>query len=411
MKRFNKIIGIVLSIHIVGSMLLLGGCISKGEEQTDNGNKITVCLNVNQEEGQELKSIIDKYADENSVEVNTIISDNAAGAIDEYLGAAQAKNAPDIEFGLSHEYMEKLIKLNLAEEADSSIVNFDDYISKDLVDSVTIDGKIYGYPISQECPALYYNKEKVKNLPSSMEDIVKKCDENKFQYDINNFYLSYGFLSADGGYAFKNNDGSFDRNDMGLDNDGAVKGYDFIQSLCQKYDMIPPEINDNNAELGFYDGENAYYLGEAKKLPMMKENKDLKFGVMSIPSLNGNTVKPLKGVKIALVSPRSKKKEEAYKLLKYLIENSKEALMSKGCRLPVFKDALNTEAFKNDEYLNGFFEQSKNSEIMPNIIVTETIWQPAASNLNLLVTGQVSPEECGKGMIKGVKENIDMLGQ
>lgn len=394
------------------------GC---NETKTDQEeiNKINLHLNVSENEGNAIAKLTQSWSQENDIEVNVVISPmNTGGSIDEYLNitqngsAPQTKNSPDIEFGLSHEFMEKLVMLDLAEAVPTDLIDFNSYISKDIVDAVTINNKVFSYPISQECPALFYNKNLVSKVPETMEKLVEDGKIKGFKYDINNFYMSYQFITAGGGYVFKNNNGTFNKGDLGLNNKGAIEGYEFLQDLTQKDKVMAAEINDNISELSFYNGESAYYIGEIKKLKMMKDNvSNLKFGVAPIPRLNDNIVKPFKGVKVALVNPKSNKKEQSYKLLKYIIDNSKEILISQGNRLPVFKDALELESFKNDEFLQGFYSQAKNSEIIPNILVTETIWGPAASSFNLLLTGQITPEECGENIVKEINQGIQMIKQ
>lgn len=408
----------ILSCFIMCTCFV-GICSGCNETKKEESNKINLWLNATEDEGNEITKLAQNWSKDNGIEVNVVINPlNYGGSINEYLAitdngnAPQSANSPDIEFGLSHEYIEKLIKLDLVEEVPADVVDFNNYISKDLLDAVTFGNKIFAYPISQECPALFYNKDLVSKVPETMESLVEEGKTKGFKYDINNFYMSYQFISAGGGYAFKNDNGAFNKEDIGLNNKGAIEGYKFLQSLVQKDKLMDADINNNVAESAFYDGDAAYYIGEVKKLKMMKE-KATKFnmGVAPIPKLNGNTVKPFKGVKIALVNPKSNKKEESYKLLKYIIENSKEILISKGNRLPVFKDALEMESFKNDQYLQGFYLQAKDSEIMPNILVTETMWGPAASNFNLLLTGQITPEECGESIIKEINEGIQMYRQ
>ncbi|WP_160687894.1 extracellular solute-binding protein [Clostridium sp. C2-6-12] len=385
----------------------------------EKSKKINLWLNTNEAEGKEIEKLAHKWSEENGIDVNVQIDTiNAGGSVEQYLNItnngtdARNPNSPDIEFGLSHEFMEKLEKLNLAEEVPKDIINFDNYISKDIIDAVTINDKICAFPISQECPALFYNKNLVSKVPETMEGLIQDAKANGFKYDINNLYLSYQFIDANGGYIFKNNNGTFDKKNIGLNNEGAIKGYKFLQDLVQTNKLMAQDVNDEMAEVSFYNGEIAYYIGEAKKLEKMKSTVgDLKLGVAPIPKLNGNTTKTFKGIKMALVNPKSEKKEESYKLLKYLIENSKETLITYGNRLPVFKDALEIKSFKNDEYLQGFYMQSKDSEIMPNILETEVIWGPLQTNFNLLLTNQITPKECGDLIVKEINDGIKMFKQ
>ena len=44
-----------------------------------------------------------------------------------------------------------------------------------------------------------------------------------------NFYFAHGIIGGMGGYVFNNNDGTLDPNDIGLNNEGAVEGTEYIQ--------------------------------------------------------------------------------------------------------------------------------------------------------------------------------------
>lgn len=412
----NKVIKVISCTMVFFCFICyLSGC----SQTKEKSKKINLWLNTNEAEGKEIEKIVHKWSEENGIDVNVQIDTiNAGGSVEQYLNVtnngteAGNPNSPDIEFGLSHEFIEKLSKLNLAEEVPKGLIDFNSYISKDLIDAVTINNKIYAFPISQECPALFYNKKLASKVPETMESLIQDAQNNGFKYDINNVYLSYQFIDANGGYIFKNNNGTFDKKDIGLNNEGAIKGFKFLQDLVQTNKLMAYDINDDIAEVSFYNGEIAYYIGEAKKLEKMKSTaNNLEFGVAPIPKVNGNTAKTFKGVKMALVNPKSEKKEEAYKLLKYIIENSKETLITYGNRLPVFKDALEIDSFKKDEYLQGFYLQSKNSEIMPNILETEVMWGTIQTNFNLLLTGQITPKECGDFIVNEMKDGIKMFKQ
>ena len=169
---------------------IFSGC---NETKKEESNKINLILNTTEAEGNEIKKLAQSWSEDNGIEVNVVINQsNTGGSVDEYLGITENGNAPqyadspDIEFGLSHEFMEKLIKLDLVEEVPNNLIDFNNYISKDLLDAVTIDNKILAYPISQECPALLYNKDLVSKVPETMESLVEDSKTKGFKYDINN---------------------------------------------------------------------------------------------------------------------------------------------------------------------------------------------------------------------------------
>ena len=66
------------------------------------------------------------------------------------------------------------------------------YTSKGVLDAVTIGGKQYAVPYAQETVSLYYNKDKVKEVPKTMEELVTKAKEVGFEYNVNAVLLQYG---------------------------------------------------------------------------------------------------------------------------------------------------------------------------------------------------------------------------
>ena len=52
-----------------------------------------------------------------------------------------------------------------------------------------------------------------------------------FVYDAPNFYFTAPLLFANGGYVFKQTNEGLDANDIGLNNEGALKGAEFFKGL------------------------------------------------------------------------------------------------------------------------------------------------------------------------------------
>ncbi|RIE02722.1 extracellular solute-binding protein [Cohnella faecalis] len=82
---------------------------------------------------------------------------------------------------------------------------------KELVDAVSLDGVIYGYPRNVETYLLYYNKELVKEEDlASWDSIIKfakgynDVGNNKFgfMWQVGDFYYNYSWIAGNGGYVF-----------------------------------------------------------------------------------------------------------------------------------------------------------------------------------------------------------------
>ncbi|MGL5243733.1 MAG: maltose ABC transporter substrate-binding protein, partial [Sarcina sp.] len=363
--------------------------------------ELTVWSHLTQPEVDELNKIAQKWAEEKGVKVKVVKDDTE---MQQYIQAANSSKGPDVYFGLAHDNLGTGQKAGVLAEVPDGVIDESKYASKQLIDAVTLQGKKYAVPIAQETVAMFYNKDLVNETPKSMEDLVNVAKEKGFKFDVNDFYKSYGFVAANGGYVYKNNDGTLDPSDIGLNNEGAIKGYEFINSLI-KEKLIAPDINGDLAKGEFISGKAAFYISGPWDISAAQE-AGLNFDITPIPTLNGNNVPTFMGVQTAFVSAKSQNQELAWDLLKYLIDNTGEMLIEHGNRIPVLNDMLNSEKFKANKYMTPFSEQAKYAHPMPNIPEVQAMWTPGAENIKLMLAGQLSPKEAADKTVEQIKEGI-----
>lgn len=306
---------------------------------------------------------------------------------------------------MAHDNLGTLQKAGLLAEVPEEIIDEEALASEQIVDAITIGGTQYAVPVAQETTALFYNKDLVSEVPETMEEVVKIGEEKGFKYAIGDFYRSYGFIAANGGYVFKNDNGILDPTDIGLNNEGAVKGYEFLQDLVVNKKLMASDINGDAAIGEFTSGNSAFFISGPWDIAAFEE-QGLNFGVAKIPTLNGNEVTPFMGVQAAFVSSKSDKQEDAWELVKYLAENSGDIVLEEGNRIPVYTDSFETEAFKSNEYMEAFVEQAKVADPMPNIPEIQAMWKPGETNILLMVQGQQTPKEAADKTVEQIKEGI-----
>lgn len=392
----KKIICVFISILLCTSLF---GC---GKDDIYEG--VVLWVNCSEEEKQYYNELVEQFSEETNIEAKVAAYEVDA---DNYSSFAKSdKSRADVVWGASSEDLEKLIGYETIEELQEDIYNSEDYISEDLIENTSFEGKRYAIPVFQESVALFYNKDLVTEVPTDMEELLKLSEEKGFGFNINDGYFSYGFIASFGGYVYKNNNGTFDSEDVGLWNDGAIKGYEVLQDIGVKYNLVEGDINDENAETYFANGYKAFYLGEAKKIKSF-EDLGMNFGVCKVPSIDGNDFKSFKAVKMAFVNPYAKDKDDSYKLLEYLAENAGNLMIEHGDRVPVLKKDIESDLFKNNEYLQGFYEQIKVAEVTPNIFKLKIYWSIISRNLELLTSDQITPNECAESLKRDYYELIE----
>ena len=399
----------LLSLIVTGfiGMMLLNGC-GGSKNNSANGNsddEIIVWSYLMDNEVEEVDKIAQEWAEENNKKV-IVVKDNSD--FQNFLQAANSSKGPDIVFGIAHNNLGTFHEAGLLEEISDSFVNKEDYVNSAVWDAVSYDNKYYAVPISMETYALFYNKDNIKQVPENIEKLVEEAKAygpSGFQFSMNEFYYTAAFVQSYGGYVFGNKNGTTDTSDIGLDNEGAIKAYKFLQDLVQKDKLMPADITTDIANSNFKSGNAIYYIGGPWDVSGFKD-AGVNFGVVPIPKINNSDVKTFMGVQSAFVSSNSSKKDDSWNLLKYLIENSPKKLYEVGNRLPVIKSELEVDEIKNNEYSQAFIKQAQSSVPMPNVPEIECIWEPL-KNITRIFNGE-DAATVAKDIEQGVKDGIEM---
>ena len=376
------------------------GCSSSGGSTSEEKKTLTVWSHFTTNEVKEFETVARAWGEENNVEVSVVEDQGEWQAM---IQAAQSDNGPDIILGIPHDNLGTFQKAGVTAEVPSGMVTSDKYTSEALVNAVTLNGKVYAVPFAQETTSMFYNKDLVKEVPKTMEDLVEQAKEKGFVYNINDFYFSYAFLSANGGYVYKNNNGTLDPTDIGLGNDGAVKGYQFIYDLVNKDKLMAADITGDIAKGEFTSGKAAFYFSGPWDVAAAKE-AGLNFGVIPMPTLNGKAPSTFLGVQTSIVNENSKNKDLAWELMNEFVDKGQDIIYKTGNRIPVAKDYT-----IDNEYTKAFIEQAKIATPMPNIVEVQAMWTPANNNLMLLTSGQTDPATTAKNVVDQVKEGIKQI--
>ena len=109
---------------------------------------------------------------------------------------------------------------------------------------VTIDGTTYGAPAVIETLVMYYNKDLIQKAPTTFAELEELAKDSKYAFegedgktsaflaDWTNFYYAYGLLAGNGAYVF-GKDGT-DPKDIGLANEGSIKGIEYAKTWYEK---------------------------------------------------------------------------------------------------------------------------------------------------------------------------------
>nr|4KEG_A Chain A, Maltose-binding periplasmic/Palate lung and nasal epithelium clone fusion protein [Escherichia coli]4N4X_A Chain A, Maltose-binding periplasmic/Palate lung and nasal epithelium clone fusion protein [Escherichia coli] len=265
-------------------------------------------------------------------------------------------------------------------------------------DAVRYNGKLIAYPIAVEALSLIYNKDLLPNPPKTWEEIpaldkeLKAKGKSALMFNLQEPYFTWPLIAADGGYAFKYENGKYDIKDVGVDNAGAKAGLTFLVDLIKNKHMNA-DTDYSIAEAAFNKGETAMTINGPWAWSNIDTSK-VNYGVTVLPTFKGQPSKPFVGVLSAGINAASPNKELAKEFLEnYLLTD--EGLEAVNKDKPLGAVALKSyeEELAKDPRIAATMENAQKGEIMPNIPQMSAFWYAVRTAVINAASGRQTVDE------------------
>ena len=288
----------------------------------------------------------------------------------ELLDTESTVKKPDV-FAAPGDMTGELVKNKLVlPTEDTDIVNT---TALELARKATVYNDVmYGYPMSCETYALFYNKKLVEesNIPTTWESLIT------WSGAFNNLYPGkYGFIFHTETVYFISMLMSSGKNrlmfgsDYGLLNSRASYG---LTLLKQMQDIFPEDITNYSYD----DFDDMFLSGGAAMIvngPWFITKADasgVDYGIVPLPAFdNGSNTYSLAGVRAMFVYSKSEHPAEADAFAKYLLSADMQSLRTK------ITGTLPATNIDISEKLDGFVDQLDYSYIMPNTAEMKRFWE------------------------------------
>lgn len=310
---------------------------------------------------------------------------------EKYPQVAATGDGPDIIFW-AHDRFGGYAQSGLLAEIHPSKA-FQDKLFPFTWDAVRYDGKLIGYPIAVEALSLIYNKDLVKQPPKTWEEIpaldkqLRAAGKSAIMWNLQEPYFTWPIIAADGGYAFKYENGKYNIKDVGVANTGSQAGLQFIVDLV-KNKHINADTDYSIAEAAFNKGQTAMTINGPWAWNNIEQSK-INYGVTLLPTFKGKPSKPFVGVLTAGINAASPNKELATEFLEnYLLTNEGLADVNKDKPLGAVALKSYQEALAKDPKIAATMQNSQNGEIMPNIPQMSAFWYAERSAVINAVSGR-----------------------
>ena len=391
---------------------------TEGSSKSSNGKDYDLLVWEDQAKASGIEDAVKKFEEENDVTIK-VVEKAYGGQLEDLRLDGPAGTGPDVitipgdQIGTA--VTEGLIK-ELAVDSETQ-----DLYTDAAMQSQIVDGKVYGLPKAVETQILYYNKALIEeaNVPKTTEewfDYSKKIvDKGDGTYGLlalwDQIYYAQGVMSGYGSYIFGTDaDGKYLDSDIGLANDGAIEGADYIKKF---YDNgifptgIIGEQGINVLDSLFSEGKAAAVISGPWNLEPYKE-AGIEYGVVELPTLaNGEHMGSFIGVKSYNVSTYSQNGALAEKFVKFIAdeENSKVRYEKTG-EVPAVEALANEESIQSSESAAAIAEQSKYAELTPGITAMNSVWEPVDAALQTIASGKAEPKTALPQAVEQIKSAI-----
>jgi maltose/maltodextrin transport system substrate-binding protein len=200
-------------------------------------------------------------------------------------------------------------------------------------------------------------------------------------------------LSAGGGYAFKQKpDGTYDANDTGVNNAGAVAGVALLDKLLrEKY--MPEGSGYAEMEGGMAQGKVAMMINGPWSWDNLKKAK-IDFGVAKIPMVNGKKASPFVGVKGIMINKASPNKDLATEFIEnYVLQVKGLKMINEAEAIGVPANIAYYNELKADPNIAAVMASAQDGLPMPNNPEMGRFWSAMVSSLGNVMEARQSPKE------------------
>ncbi len=296
---------------------------------------------------------------------------------------------PDI-IAAPHDLLGSLVakKLVIPTENPSEVAN---KVLKSCTKAITYNGTMYGYPVSAETYALFYNKNLIRenDVPKSWEDLVEwvqgfnESHPGKlgFVMDVTASYYSIIFLTAGGNRLY--GESGVDSSHPNMSTPLEIKGMEFFQSLRESLGLQETELSTSSCDNLFASGNAAMYITGLWNVKAF-EKAGINFGVTTIPALPGESTPAasFSGTRVMYVTACSAHPKEAADFLEFTLSPEMQQLRFNWTgSMP----AISTNV--NSPYISGFLKQLDYAFPMPSIPAMVKFWTESTGVLTDIWNG------------------------
>lgn len=345
-----------------------------------------------------VRAVADAFGEANGITVGVQAIVNTRP---DFITANAAGNGPDVVVG-AHDWIGQLVQNGSIDPLQLSPDQLGTYAER-AVEAVTYDGQLFGLPYGVEALVLYCNTEYAPDTYDSLDAAIAAGqaaqDAGSVQVALSQpvgndgdpYHMQPIFTSA-GGYVFgKNEDGSWNAQDLGIGSEGSLQAAQKIGEIGESgTNVLRRSVDGNNSQALFNEGNAACLISGPWALNDVRAGLgEDGYTVQPIPGFEGmNPASPFMGAQAFFVASNGRNKTFAQEFVTNGV-NNEEAMTTlyELANLPPAMTAVREAAGAEDPDIEIFAEAADRGDPMPNIPAMDQVWTPLGQAYSAIVGG------------------------
>lgn len=261
------------------------------------------------------------------------------------------------------------------------------------------NGQTFGYPIAIEGPTQICNADIVSEPFATIADVKAAAPrlaadgKKALMWDYNNTYFTYGFLTAEGGYAFENVDGVYNPKATGMNNAGSKAGAAMIKDLIDS-GVMPAGVDYGVFDAAFKAGEVACVINGPWAWADYRQ-AGIEIMLAPYPKVGNGMPAGFTGVLSAGINSSTPNKDLAVEFLEsYVLTEAGLKMIDDDRTLgAVTHKAFMAKLAADNQMLADAFAVWQAGEPMPNIPEMSAFWANMGPALTAITEGRQSVDE------------------
>lgn len=276
---------------------------------------------------------------------------------------AAAGGGPDLLLA-PNDSLGREARSGLLRELDSAVGQQASQYLPNAIESMKVDGKLYGIPASLSTIALYYNAGKIQSPPRTTEDLLNAVKGGTTLVLIRSAFHNFGFFGAFGGRLFDENGRCV------ADAGGFADALNYLRELKNAGAQVV--TSGREAEALFKEGQADLAINGSWLLADYRAALGDQLGVAPMPSGPAGPARPLLSGSGVYLNAGSAKPDQAIALGLLLTgQEAQQRYVEQGTFIP-----SNPNLTIANPALASFFESAKSGTPAPNRTELDRFWGP-----------------------------------